>query len=134
MDINKLHAIYESLKAYEEDYRKGLEQDLKLDELEKILRDKQKSKNKKVVIFTAYADTARFIFDELKKRGFSKMASASGQDILTTGKQVTNKFTPILQSFAPYSKLYKELDWTSMYEVSITMTISNVGRFLTING
>ena len=116
MDINKLHAIYENLKAYEEDYRKGLEQDLKLDELEKILRDKQKSKNKKVVIFTAYADTARFIFDELKKRGFSKMASASGQDILTTGKQGTNKFTPILQSFAPYSKLYKELDWTSMYE------------------
>ena len=116
MDINKLHAIYESLEAYEEDYRNKFEQDIKLDELEKILRKKQQSENKKVVIFTAYADTAKFIFDELKKRGFSKMASASGQEILTTGHHNTSKFTPILQSFAPYSKLYKELDWTNMYE------------------
>lgn len=116
MDINKLRAIYESLTAFEEDYRNSFEQDLKLEELVKILREKQQSGNKKVVIFTAYADTAKFIFDELKKRGFNKMASASGQDIFTTGQQSTNKFTPILQSFAPYSKLYKELDWSDMYE------------------
>ena len=44
------------------------------------------------------------------------MASASGQEILTTGHQNTRQFTPILQSFAPYSKLYKELDWTNLYE------------------
>ena len=116
MDINKLRAIYESLKAFEEDYRKGFEQDLKLEELIRILEEKRQSKNKKVVIFTAYADTAKFIFEELKKRGFTKMASASGQEILTTGRQSTKQFTPILQSFAPYSKLYKELDWTNLYE------------------
>ncbi len=117
MDINKLHDIYESLKAYEEDYKKGFEQDLKLDELEKILKEKQKADNKKVVIFTAYADTAKFIFDELLKRGFTKMASASGQEIYSTGHHSTNnKFTPILQSFAPYSKLFKELDWSDLYE------------------
>lgn len=116
MDINKLRAIYESLKAFEEAYHKGTEKDLKLEELIKILQEKREAKNKKVVIFTAYADTARFIFEELQKRGFTKMASASGQDILTTGRHSTNMFTPVLQSFAPYSKLYKELDWTSMYE------------------
>ncbi len=116
MDINKLHAIYESLKAYEEDYRNGFERDLKLEELIKILNEKKKSDNKKVVIFTAYADTARFIFDELKKKGFTLMASASGQEICTTGNHSTNKFTAVLQSFAPYSKLYKELDWSDLYE------------------
>lgn len=116
MDINKLRAIYESLKAFEEAYHKGTEKDLKLEELIKILQEKREAKNKKVVIFTAYADTAKFIFEELQKRGFTKMASASGQDILTTGQHSTNMFTPVLQSFAPYSKLYKELDWTSMYE------------------
>lgn len=116
IDINKLRAIYESLKAFEEDYYNGFEQDLKLNELVKILREKQELKNKKIVIFTAYADTAKFIYDELVKRGFTKMASASGQNILTTGHHRTNNFTPILQSFAPYSKLYKELDWTNMYE------------------
>lgn len=116
IDINKLHAIYESLMAYEQDYRNGFEQDLKLEELIKILEEKKHSNNKKVVIFTAYADTAKFIFDELKKKGFSRMASASGQEICTTGKHSTNKFTAILQSFAPYSKLYKELDWSDLYE------------------
>ena len=116
MDVNKLRAIYESLEAFEHDYRNKFEQDLKLDELEKILREKQQSKNKKVVIFTAYADTAKFIFEELRKRGFTKMASASGQEICTTGKHSTAKFTPILQSFAPYSKLFKELDWSDLYE------------------
>ena len=116
MDVNKLRAIYESLEAFEQDYRNKFEQDLKLDELEKILREKQQSKNKKVVIFTAYADTAKFIFEELRKRGFTKMASASGQEICTTGKHSTAKFTPILQSFAPYSKLFKELDWSDLYE------------------
>lgn len=116
IDINKLRAIYESLNAFDEDYHNGFEQDLKLEELVKILQEKQQAKNKKVVIFTAYADTAKFIFEELRKRGFTKMASASGQEILTTGHHNTSKFTPVLQSFAPYSKLYKELDWASMYE------------------
>ena len=115
-DINKLQAIYDSLSAFEQDYRNGFEQDLKLDELVKILHEKEHTDNKKVVIFTAYADTAKFIFDELQKKGFTKMASASGQDIYTTGKHNTSKFTQILQSFAPYSKLYKELDWDDLYE------------------
>ncbi|WP_288286285.1 helicase-related protein [uncultured Prevotella sp.] len=115
-DVNKLRAIYESLEAFEQDYRNGFEQDLKLEELIKILEEKRHSKNKKVVIFTAYADTAKFIFDELKKRGFTKMASASGQEVCTTGGHSTVKFTPILQSFAPYSKLFKELDWSDLYE------------------
>jgi len=116
MDINKLHAIYDSLTAFEQDYRNGFEQDMKLDELEKILREKEQAKNKKVVIFTAYADTAKFIYEELEKRGFTKMASASGQEILSTGQHNKQKFAPVLQSFAPYSKLYKELDWSNMYE------------------
>ena len=116
MDVNKLRTICESLEAFEQDYRNGFEQDLKLEELIKILEEKKQSKNKKVVIFTAYADTAKFIFDELKKKGFARMASASGQEICTTGNHSTNKFTAVLQSFAPYSKLYKELDWSDLYE------------------
>lgn len=116
MDINKLHAIYDSLKSFEKNYLNGQEKDLKLEELIKILEEKKQAGNKKIVIFTAYADTAKFLFEELNKRGFSKMALASGQDIMTTGSHYTNKFTPILQSFAPYSKLYKELDWADLYE------------------
>ncbi len=116
IDINKLREICESLDAYAEDYEQGFERDLKLEELISILEKKQESENKKVVIFTAYADTAKFIYDELCKCGFSRMASVSGQEINTTGHHATNNFIEVLRSFAPYSKLYKELDWCDLYE------------------
>ena len=116
MDVNKLRAICESLDAFAEDYSNGFEQDLKLERLISILEEKRQVSNKKVVIFTAYADTARFVFDELCKRGFYRMASVSGQEIHTTGRHNTSHFNEVLQSFAPYSKLYKELDWSDLYE------------------
>lgn len=115
MDVNKLKEIYKNFEAFAADYEAGREKDLKLEELVRILNEKKKTKNKKVVIFTAFADTAQFIFDELKKRGFSRMASASGQNVFTTGAHSTKNFTAVLESFAPYSKLYKEKDWSGMY-------------------
>ena len=115
-DVEKLNAIYEGLLDYQQKYKRGEEKDEKLERLTEILREKQKGNNKKVVIFTAYTDTARYLFEELRKRGFSRMASVSGSDILTTGKQSTTKFTEILQCFAPYSKLYREIDWRNLYE------------------
>ena len=114
MDVNKLKEIYKNFEAFAADYEAGEEKDLKLEELVRILNEKKKAKNKKVVIFTAFADTAQFIFDELKKRGFSRMASASGQNVFTTGAHSTKNFTAVLESFAPYSKLYKEKDWSGM--------------------
>lgn len=115
-DVNLLRKIYASLQDFEQKYRAHEEQDLKLEELIKILERKREAKNKKIVIFTAYSDTARFIFDELKSRGFLHLASASGQEILTTGQHAKRNYSEILQSFAPYSKLYKELDWDALYE------------------
>ena len=115
MDVNKLKEIYKNFEAFAADYEAGEEKDLKLEELVRILNEKKKAKNKKVVIFTAFADTAQFIFDELKNRGFSRMASASGQNVFTTGAHSTKNFTAVLESFAPYSKLYKEKDWSGMY-------------------
>ncbi len=115
-DIEKLREIYSNLKAYEKDYQLRIEKDIKLDELERILKAKTKSANKKVVIFTVYAETAAFIYRELFKRGFRKMAMVSGQQCLTTGNHNTRNFNEILQSFAPYSKLYKEKDWSGMYD------------------
>lgn len=118
-DCKLLRKIYRSLQDFEQKYRQQMELDLKLEELINLINKKQTADNKKVVIFTAYADTAKFIFDELKARGFSRMASASGQEILSTGNHSKKNFTEILQSFAPYSKLYKELDWDGLYETTL---------------
>lgn len=115
-NVKCLNEIYQSLKAFEEDYRNKFEQDIKLDELEELLREKQQSNNKKIVIFTAYSDTAKFLYDELRLRGFSHIASVSGTDIYSSGNHHTNDFQEVLQSFAPYSKLYKEKDWSQLYE------------------
>ena len=115
-DINQLRKIIKSLQDFETKYRAQQERDIKLDKLVSILEAKKKSSNKKVVIFTAYADTAKFIYDELLARGFDRMASVSGQNIYTTGHHSKSDFTEVLQSFAPYSKMYKELKWKQLYE------------------
>ena len=115
-NVKCLNEIYLSLKDFEELYRNRFEHDLKLDELEKLLKEKQQKENKKVVIFTAYSDTAKFLFEELQKRGFSRIAYVSGTSIGTSGHHRTNDFQEVLQSFAPYSKLYKEKDWSQQYD------------------
>lgn len=115
-DVKKLNSIYLSLLDFQQKYEAGIERDVKLDELERILREKQLQPNKKVVIFTVYADTAKFIYDELRKRGFNNIASASGSNCYSTGEQSNDGYFSLLQRFAPYSKLYKELDWRDLYE------------------
>lgn len=90
--------------------------DNKLEELIKIIRDKQKTTsnhgNKKLIIFTSFKDTAAYLFEELKKRGFNNMAMVSG-----TGSYISDQilplgdFEPILERFAPFTKLYMEKEW-----------------------
>ena len=115
-DVEKLNAIYAALQDFKRKYEAGEDKDEKLEKLVELLYEKQQQPNKKVVIFTAFTDTARFLFEELSKRQFKKMAAISGTMILTTGHQQTGRFNEVLQCFAPYSKLYKELDWRNLYE------------------
>lgn len=115
-DVKKLRVIHDNLLDFQKKYMAQIEHDVKLDELARILYDKQKQANKKVVIFTAYADTAQFIFDELIKRGFSKLAVACGTYSCVDGEDRKKEYFSVLQRFAPYSKLYKELDWRYIYE------------------
>ncbi len=68
--------------------------------------------NKKVVVFTAYRDTAEYLFEQLKTRGFDKIAMISGTGSKTDDSEETTKnFEPILERFAPYTKLFNEKEW-----------------------
>lgn len=68
--------------------------------------------NAKVVIFTVYRDTAQYLFDQLKRRGFDKLAMVSGSGSQTSDSdEETKNFEPILERFAPYTKLYMEKEW-----------------------
>jgi len=68
--------------------------------------------NNKVIIFTVYKDTAFYLFDQLIARGFDKVAVVSGDSSRIWNEKVeTKKFEPILERFAPFTKLYRDKEW-----------------------
>jgi len=81
-------------------------------EINKKRASGENSGNAKVVIFTVYRDTAQYLFDQLKNRGFDKLAMVSGSGSQTSDSdEETKNFEPILERFAPYTKLYMEKEW-----------------------
>ena len=88
--------------------------DSKLEELLHIINEKTRATNKKIVIFSAYKDTVQYLFDQLKKRGFRHYAFVSGDENKPWDSSVSiSKHDPILERFAPYTKLFKEKNWKS---------------------
>ncbi|MGI6323156.1 MAG: helicase-related protein [Bacteroidales bacterium] len=122
-DLKALDFLYINLQKFEERINKEIKIpnnlnsiDDKLEELIKQIQSKRlkgdNENNKKVVIFTVYRDTAKYLFDQLKARGFSNLAMVSGSGSLTSdSEEETKNFEPILERFAPYTKLYREKEW-----------------------
>ena len=101
MALNNLHVNAFAVSA---------DRDAKLSELKKLIAEKIKTPlnkgNKKVIVFTAYADTATYIYDELKtwvqttlKLNIALVAGSATQT--TFG---TNNFSHILTNFSPIAK------------------------------
>jgi len=117
-DILKLEKLKENLDRFEKEFNENKTNDPKLDKLIEHIKTKQKGKNKKVLIFTVFKDTAKFLYDELKKQGFSNLAFVSGSRSETIDGYSGDKFEIILERFAPFTKLYNEKDWSELYEQS----------------
>lgn len=122
-DLDALDNLYVNLQKFEANLIKEIKlpgnlnsADNKLQELIKQIQDKrikgENNNNQKLVIFTVYRDTARYLFDQLTARGFERVAMVSGSGSLTwDSDEETKLFEPILERFAPYTKLYKEKEW-----------------------
>lgn len=122
-DIKYLENLYVNLGRFEDKisketkYGKNIQSaDTKLETLIREINKKRMSginySNQKVVIFTVYRDTAQYLFEQLKLRGFTKLAMVSGSGTLTSDSdEETKKFEPVLERFAPYTKLFKEKEW-----------------------
>lgn len=106
-DIVILDRLIVNLQKYGEEITSGHRKDEKLDTLITILKEKQNCGNKKVVIFTSYTDTANYIFSNI--HGILPHVDLVTGDI--SQKELESK----LQRFAPYSKLFKEMRWDSLY-------------------
>lgn len=106
-DIEILNTIISNLQQYGDDIAASRRRDEKLDTLLTILKNKQECDNKKVVIFTSYTDTANYIFSNVK-------GILPNVDFVT-GDIKQSELEGKLQRFAPYSKLFKEKRWDSLY-------------------
>lgn len=114
--INNLSKFEESLKKEVKTNRNHRSKDDKLQSLIEEIKGKRKSgknnDNQKVVIFTVYKDTAFYLFDQLTKRGFKKIAVVSGDvSKIDSLEHETKLFEPILERFAPFTKLFNEKEW-----------------------
>lgn len=115
-DVECLKAFYDNLCLYRDQCESGSTKDEKLEELRKCIIEKKSRGNKKLVIFTAFADTAEYLYASLAKDSElrKRMACVTGQRTHTP-EGVTSKFGEVLQRFAPKSKLFKEKDWSGHY-------------------
>lgn len=97
--------------------------DTKLEELLSIIIEKQKSNNKKIVIFSAYKDTVEYLFNQLKIRGFSNFAMVSGdENKVWNESHSTKKHENVLERFAPFTKLFKEKNWADFIPTSTELS------------
>lgn len=122
-DLEALDNLYSNLEKFQAKINQETIQlnnhtsdDSKLEELIKQIETKRKlghnSNNQKVVIFTVYRDTAQYLFQQLEERGYDKIAMVSGTGSLVSDTDKESKlFEPILERFAPYTKLFKEKEW-----------------------
>jgi ERCC4-related helicase len=122
-DLDALDNLFINLQKFETRISKEIDKpnnlnsiDNKLEELIKQIQYKrlkgENANNQKVVIFTVYRDTAKYLFDQLKARGFKNLAMVSGSgSLIADSDEETKNFEPILERFAPYTKLYKEKEW-----------------------
>jgi ERCC4-related helicase len=115
-DIEKLQSLQSNLLMFakkiagEKTHKSA---DTKLQTLiARILKKRKNSDNQKVLIFTVYKDTAVYLFNELKRRGFENLAYVSGDSSKVWNEtEETKYFEPILERFTPYTKLFKEKEW-----------------------
>jgi len=122
-DLDALDNLYVNMQKFEAKIEKEIvrpnnlnSSDNKLEALINQILEKRKNgennKNQKLVVFTVYRDTAKYLFDQLKARGFDKLAMVSGSGSHTSyTDEETKIFEPILERFAPYTKLYREKEW-----------------------
>ena len=133
-DIEALQLLQSNLIQFERKISKEIKkpsnhnsEDDKLETLINRIIKKRKTTdnngNNKVLIFTVYKDTAFYLYDQLIARGFDKVAVVSGDASKIWNEEgETKKYEPILERFAPFTKLYREKEWTfepSSKEISI---------------
>ncbi len=106
------------------------QRDAKLNALKDLIKNKQDNpinpNNKKIIVFTAFADTAKYLYKNihqwaLDEFGLHSALVTGGDDNKTTLKSVKNKknINDVLINFSPKSKEREFVDKTASEEIDI---------------
>lgn len=111
------------------------QRDQKLKDLIKILKYKLKEMpyndgNKKVIVFTAFADTADYLYDKLSKKLNVYTACVTGKRVVTNNKNVDSEFNSVLCAFSPLSKMKKEISADEQIDLLIGTDCISEGQNL----
>lgn len=128
-----LEEIYNSAKKILNEDR-----DKKIKELEKLVFNKIENTpynqgNKKVIIFTAFADTAEYIYSKLSEKLLDKdifTACVTGKGINTTNKNIDKDFNSVLCAFSPKSKMKKVIPISQEIDILIGTDCISEGQNL----
>lgn len=147
-DIEALQLLQSNLIQFERKIAKEIKkprnhssQDDKLETLiNRIVKKRQSGENggnAKVLIFTVYKDTAFYLFEQLTARGFDKVAAVSGDTSTVWNEEgETKKYEPILERFAPFTKLFREKEWQfepSSKEISLNQQFDEWQQWIAEN-
>ena len=111
------------------------QRDQKLRDLIKILEYKLKETpynngNKKVIVFTAFADTADYLYDKLSKELNVYTACVTGKRVVTNNKNVDSEFNSVLCAFSPLSKMKKKISADEQIDLLIGTDCISEGQNL----
>ena len=114
-DIRLFHVFVDNMKVYEAQFNAGKVKDSKLERLKEILAEKVNKSHKRVLVFTSYSDTAKYLYQQLSKDFPDVVALVDGSGATFKGVH-ESKFQNTLCRFSPMSKLYREMDWVPLYK------------------
>lgn len=103
-DKNNLLIIKTNIKSFENEFNANGKNDIKLNELLSIIAKKQQSENKKVVIFTAYKDTAEYLYEQLSANKINRLGLVYSDRTNTT---ISEKKTRHSINIAAFCTLHK---------------------------
>ena len=111
------------------------QRDQKLRDLIKILEYKLKETpynngNKKVIVFTAFADTADYLYDKLSKELNVYTACVTGKRVVTNNKNVDSEFNSVLCAFSTLSKMKKKISADEQIDLLIGTDCISEGQNL----
>lgn len=112
--------------------------DAKIEELKEIITNKITTTpynvgNRKLIIFTAFSDTADYIYKEIAeelRNNNIHSAVVTGKGARTTNKLVDSKFNDVLCAFSPKSKLKKEIPQSEQIDILIGTDCISEGQNL----